>query len=347
MTNQPVRFEDFFAIPQKISLLVGIPLNMDSKNIKKATFWQSFRFWFLFYNLWYAVTAATFDSLGQDILRFTFQIPLNAYAACGLVAVMLIWKNKNRLALILIELNKTYQEQCSGEDQQPIMREILKQTTNIMKRYILLFVILISLFNLVPVYVVWNTYQATGKIQLLLPYYAWFPFDPYANSYIFPIIFIEENIWGVSAITMLVLDVVTLGAIVTQLRLHFDILAKKLRRVKIGDGGEEFNEVIVDERLSEIVKEHQKLIQITDDIADVFSTSLLSNYIWNSFIICMAIFQIVFNKNWEDVIKFVFLFLCVLFQTLALSYYGDQITEYVGGWLANLWNIDLLSNYWF
>lgn len=312
-------------------LIIGIPMNLESERIKKATKLQNLRFWFLFFNLGYGATAATADSLGRDIIQFTFQIPLNAYAACGLAAVALIWWNKDRISLILFELNKMYQEHCLGSDQQPIMREILATTKLTMKRYIGLFVILISLFNLVPLYVVWKEYQKTGQVVFQLPYYVWFPFDPYANTFIFSLVFIENNLFGATAITMLVLDILTLGSIVSQLRLHFDILSNKLKGIRraVKDEGESMDSAI-ERALSQLVHQHQRLIRISEVIADVFSTSLLSNYIFNSFIICMAIFQIVFNKNYEDVVKFVFLFLCVLFQTLALSYYGDQITECVG-----------------
>lgn len=319
MTESLTQFEAFFVIPQRIMSLIGIPLNLNKERLKKSTKWQGIRFWFLFINLFVGAVASYISLIGADFKLFTFQMPLNAYATCGLVEVMLIWWNKERISAILCDLNDKYQKHCLGATEQREMRLILVHTRTQMKRFICLFCVLIGLFNLVPLYVLFKEYQASGALQLQLPYYVWFPFDPYANSYVFPLIFLEENLWGATAITMIVLDSLTLGSIVAQLRLHYDLLAKKLRTI----GGRPT-------ALSPLIEQHQKLIGITEEVADVFSGSLLSNYIFNSFIICLAIFQIVYNEVYEDAIKFVFLLLCVLLQTLALSYYGDQITEYVG-----------------
>lgn len=241
--HSAVQFEAFFHVLRRIMAILGLHVNFDAAHIAQASRRQRVWFWFVVINLAGGTLGSWINLLGVDFMRFTFQSPLSAYATSGLVGVLLIRWDKNRISRIFCELNDMFRKYCTKGSQLARVATVFADSQRFIWRFITCFAIWACLFNLIPVYVLVKDYQRTGEVHLQLPYIIKYPFgfDPYAHPSLFPVIFVNENIMGFSVVSMVIVDNLTLGSIVRQLTMHFSILAEDLQALGRGGKAERFD----------------------------------------------------------------------------------------------------------
>lgn len=328
---QRVDFREFFTIPTKMLYLVGIPSIISNDNRpNQVTPIGRLWYWILCVNLGSGVVGAiTFFVMsiikGSDLIRLTSQSPVVAYSFSGVTEMIIVWRHRTKLSLILSKLKILYETHCKYPDQQKDLKKNCRDSNTQIINFLILYFGMVNLFHLIPIIITTMEYMETGQLSLELPYQTWFPFDVY-NKYIFPWMYVNENIWGLVAILIILCENLMLGLLISQVCIQFDILSNKIRTMRkripnrSADLRAEFRDLVI---------QHLKLIELSDEIGDLFALSLVINYFLNSIIICSTGFQIVFNKNYAESIKFFFLLLCILLQTLSLSYHGNHITECV------------------
>lgn len=154
--------------------------------------------------------------------------------------------------------------------------------------FTILFMILIWIFNLMPVVKMIYEVSIGEKFVRQLPYYMWYPFDVY-QPYVFEVCYIIVN-WGAftCALGILTSDLL-LCSFLTLICMQFQNLKNRIN-------------VIIDKKKSDDIlkfwiENHSKLLMICKEFEKIFSFSVLVNFTGSSIIICLAGFQTVVSRK--------------------------------------------------
>ncbi|CAO1409430.1 unnamed protein product [Diamesa tonsa] len=186
----------------------------------------------------------------------------------------------------------------------------------------IMYMSLLWVFNLMPIYNAIYYYYVDGVVyHKELPYIMWFPFDPlqpivYELSYF-------SSVWaGVTTALAVISTDLLYCSILTLLCMEFDILKKNFEEIQVKDAKKSFQE------MKKLVSVHIDLIEFVTTMEDIFSVSLLINFIGSTMIICLVGFQAsALNSISLPMVKFCLFLLTGLIQILLLCYYGEKLIE--------------------
>lgn len=176
-------------------------------------------------------------------------------------------------------------------------------------------------------------YFTTGVFKL--PFKTWTPFDQCDPKYFWLVFLWQFNNTIMVIISLLGSDLIFF-AFITILTMQFDILSLKLRELK----GDSFNK----KSFIELVKLHETLIRLAEDLEKIYSFSFLVNFSGSSILICLIGYQVSIGVSVDNFTKFTILLLASLSQVAILCYYGEKLSSasekvaeaaYDSGWIES------------
>lgn len=331
------KYEEIISIPRKMLLYLGINLNGNNGG-SKSPFVENVR------KLWFAIILlhCSFGALGSliwlwlelrsdvemDLLPLTAQLMCTVYLAIGLFVMIYIFNNSHRFAITLNELSETFREHCKAAEEHSQIATYLDSSRRQVRSFLIINYATVVLFYLIPLIMLALGMLEPKDMMTKPPFRVWVPFD--SDKY-YQVIYLSLFCWGLEAIHVVVMNIILLCLMISQLCLHFKYTAYQFKTIRnrVGKFDKDVSELI--SVFKALAKEYLRLLDLSADVSNLFSLFLLGNYIFNSFIICLIGFQIAYNSNIAETIPFITFALCILVQTLFLSYYGSQISEQVGG----------------
>ncbi|KAG6443514.1 putative odorant receptor 92a [Manduca sexta] len=191
-------------------------------------------------------------------------------------------------------------------------------------------IILLVCFAFHPLVVMMLNYKKTNEIELLLPFPIVYPFDAY-NIKVWPVIYLRQ-IWSeiVAVFNICAADFAFYN-FCSYITIQFRLLQYDIEHVITGTQKSIYNDEMrsgrIRNKLVEIIKRHQELITCVNLLENIYSVSMLYNFISSSVIICLTGFNVTENKDMILVITFfTFLFMGLL-QILFLSFFGDMLMD--------------------
>lgn len=123
----------------------------------------------------------------------------------------------------------------------------------------------------------------------------------------------------------------TLLALIQVLSIEFDVLAVEMSQL---DAKTEYKTV------AELVKRHDKLLQISESIENIFSSSIFLTLFGSAVILCFPLIQVITAKQTMDVLKSVCCIQTYIIQIFLLCFYGEKLklSSYAVSEKALLWN---------
>jgi gustatory receptor len=144
----------------------------------------------------------------------------------------------------------------------------------------------------------------------------WFPFDKYDPSG-YNVAIAWQSFGSILFVGGLLGSDLTLYCLVSLIAMQFDILAMKLEKFQANDDKEEFNELI---------KEHGKLLKMSNDLEEIFTPSILFNFTFSSILICLVGYLVSIAITADFAMKFAGLLVGALLQVLSLCNCGQKLT---------------------
>lgn len=202
------------------------------------------------------------------------------------------------------------------------IKSYINQTNLFLKSYGILFVTLIWVFNLLPIFDSYYHYHVTKIWIRKLPYDLWYPFNPYVNilyeiNYISQILLASNSMVGGIAVDVL------LCALISQICLQFKILKDEM--VNLGYSSENENWKM----MCKCIEKHVKLIELTNQLENCFSISMLLHFVGSAFVLCSTLFLTVAGINKFDLLKFTIFFISSVVEIFVLCWYGNWMIESV------------------
>nr|QXO35951.1 olfactory receptor Or8 [Anopheles melas] len=316
-TNELVRFESFIRVPEIFFAMIGVARYGEPKRtlrayLKHLLFWSSCintGFCLVIEHIYFVKAAGNFT----NFLQLTALAPCMGFTALSFVKIMTIKLNETKLTDMLHRLDALFPSTVALQQRYGVY-QYNRESQVVMKSFSILYMILIWMFNLLPLVSMVAGYASDGTWHKQLPYFMWYWYDWHRPGY-FAVTFLHQN-WGgfVSAVFYLSTDLM-FCAIVLLLCLQFDIVAYRLSHALPDDHQE----------LVGCVRIHQAVIELCNELEHMFSPSLLVNFLSSSVIICLVGFQATAGITPADLFKFVLFLVSSLVQVFLLCYYGNKL----------------------
>lgn len=189
---------------------------------------------------------------------------------------------------------------------------------------------------LIQTFYPWLLYLFDGSMYLVTN--IWFPFDAFQNG-IFPFALCWSN-WNSFIFIVFYLASDTLFyALVTAITMEFDILKKDLNNLGFVSK-EERNRSI-----KNLVGRHNKLLELSDKLQQVYSLTFLSIFLVSSLVMCFVAFRLSTSElNLENVSFLVLYFFMVSGQTFLLCIFGQKLIDSSSAVGDGLYNSDWIES---
>ncbi|XP_028157083.1 odorant receptor 67c-like [Ostrinia furnacalis] len=202
------------------------------------------------------------------------------------------------------------------------------------------------------------------NVPLILPFFYWFPFDPFARIY-YEVILAFQTWHGLITIWFMLCGDLLFCIFLSHITTQFDLLSVRIKKLiyvpvdgqlvkeyPLAEYTEEHlltNKAAIDmyndadwERthrklLANIIRRHHALIRLAGDVENLFSFALLVNFFNSSIIICFCGFCCVIVEKWNEMVYKSFL-TTALSQTWLLCWYGQRLLESSEGVSDALYN---------
>ncbi|KAH8345976.1 hypothetical protein KR067_011497, partial [Drosophila pandora] len=170
--------------------------------------------------------------------------------------------------------------------------------------------------------------KATVKFQLLgydtfdrnFGFLIWFPFDATSSNLVYWITY-----WDIAhgaylaGIAFLCADLL-LVVVITQICMHFEYISMRLEEHPCHPGAVEENK----EFLIYMIRYHDKCLKLCEHVNDLYSFSLLLNFLMASMQICFIAFQVT-ESTVEVIIIYCIFLMTSMVQVFMVCYYGDSL----------------------
>lgn len=308
--SELVNFADFVKLPLICFHLFGLNLKVFANKRSRNRNIQTVLFYFVIGNLATSVVmfAIYFKENSDDLSSITENLPSVGYALLSVVKTLSIVKRRKKFDEVFETLSELF-PRSKTEQESSNVREIFN-TYKRNERFFAIMVVFTGLsFILVPVV----RLLLTGVWISKLPYQTWYPFDECD-----PINYNLAFLWHVFINFMTILTLLgpdtALYAFITLISLQFKVLCQRIQEIK-------------KQSVSDLVKYHQTLIRLTENLEKIYSFSILFNFVGSSVLICLLGYQISGEMSLENFFRFPVFLLAAMVQIFILCYYGSKLTN--------------------
>lgn len=288
--KKPTEFSTALETPNNFFKMLGLTLLFESS----SNFWTGFKstyFWIIFIGLNVCAISETMEllltmALGEFkyFIKIIETIAYTGFVVITIVKLILIFIHRKTLSFIIDELRDLFPKSLAKQKKYKVY-EYVKRTNYLIKFFCILYMLLIWMFNLLPIGDSYLIYRRTHEWKRQLPFHFWYPFDVYVTG-VFELNYLFQIWGGFNAATAGVAVNILFCAIISQICLQLDILQKEMIGLEVGDkSGHDCN------KLSRLIQKHERLIQLSNKMEIIFSIPLLFNFFASTFIICLSGFM--------------------------------------------------------
>nr|XP_021186882.2 odorant receptor 67c [Helicoverpa armigera] len=249
----------------------------------------------------------------ENFLELTQLAPCLGTGILTYLKIVVIARKRMKIYELSECLGKLYENILKDDNKRRLVKKNLVLVNFLMKYYFVLNLILISVYNFVSPVIIIYDYFVNNQLIFTLPYAVLVPFStdawiPWSAVYIYSII----------CGFVCVLFFTTVDGLYFVLTSHvcanFSVISDMIERL---------DENSVD-RLPDIVKEHQYILKLGEDLEDIFTAPNLFNVLVGSLEICALGFNLT-NGSWEKIPGCLLFLLSVLLQILMMSVFGENM----------------------
>ncbi|XP_013115904.1 odorant receptor 85c [Stomoxys calcitrans] len=329
ITTRSLTFLDFIRLPLSVYSAAGVKMFLwDDQDF--MSWWEKFLLVFQFVNLSTNFFAkALFFVFGQfeGTVHLTKWALYFIFANNGFCKVFSVALGRHQLFSVLKDLEKIYPK-THQERQEfrlvPCYQYIMKHSK----------IMSIQHFTIALIFVVFPIVQSTieyltsddenANFVPYTPYIMVYPFDVsrgigYAYAYI------SQTLGGFTVSCYIVGSDMLLMCSIYQVIMHFDHLCLRIENFQSKGYEEDMQEI------SMVLERHNLLNKLAESVNNIFSISILLNYMISIFIIVMISIQISTGSDFGlDFIKFVGFFTSATTQVYYICMFGTLLMEHSG-----------------
>ncbi|XP_063834554.1 odorant receptor 85b-like [Ostrinia nubilalis] len=353
-----------------MAILKLVGLRVTRKDSKLVKFCWDLFYWFEFANL-FVVTWLELINMAETARGGSFQDAVEIFRMMPCVGYLLLAMAKSYKIVyyrpiyenLVSELRGMWPRGRVTKEEDAIISTALRQLNYVVQGYYWCNNALLVIFLSPPFVEILK--RAMGQnVPLILPFFYWFPFDPFARIY-YEVILAFQTWHGLITIWFMLCGDLLFCIFLSHITTQFDLLSVRIKRLiyvpvdgqlvkeyPLAEYTEEhlltnkaaidmYNEADWDRThrklLANIIRRHHALIRLAGDVENLFSFALLVNFFNSSIIICFCGFCCVIVEKWNEMVYKSFL-TTALSQTWLLCWYGQRLLESSEGVSDALYN---------
>ncbi|XP_045455284.1 odorant receptor 85b-like [Melitaea cinxia] len=357
-------YDETFNLAKKIMKIVG--LRMTLNDTKFARMGWNLLFWFNFMNVVVSVILESTNmflmaSVGTFLDLFTM-MPCVGYLIVVLSKAYRIKCYRSVFENLVYEPRDMWPKGNITEEEHKIITDALGRLRLVMKVYVFCNALLANIFS-VPPLISWIESRTDHEKQPILPFFYWLPFDPFVG-YRYEIMFVIQTFHCFLAAGFMLSGDLLFVVFLSHITTHFSLLAIRIKKLlfvptddqliksyplaiyskllaKNNDNENSHDlkekEQMLNEEFISIIHQHRALIRLSGDVENMYTFSLLVNFLNSSIIICFCLFCCAFIEKWSEVTYKLF-FVTAIMQTWMLCWYGQQLLDTSTGVAEALYN---------
>ncbi|XP_046803951.1 uncharacterized protein LOC111687982 [Lucilia cuprina] len=268
---------------------------------------------------------------GNNFLEATMTMSYIGFVLVGNCKMLFVWKQKSALTRFVTGLKRIFPEDLEQQELYQL-RKYLKQCSRITMSFSLLYMILIWTYNLFSIvqYAIYDRWLNIHQLEQTLPYLMYIPWD-WHNHWSYYVLYAAQDLAGYTSAAGQIASDLFLVACATQLIMHFDYLSSTIAHYqsKVGKRGLSITQAQESDMnfLRKMTKYHAYLLDLSEQINNVFGLPLLLNFITSSFVICFVGFQITIGASPETVAKLILFLFSSAAQVYLICHYGQLLID--------------------
>ncbi|KAH8305222.1 hypothetical protein KR018_005268 [Drosophila ironensis] len=201
----------------------------------------------------------------------------------------------------------------------PVFEGTMKRVINIFTFLCLAYTTTFSFYPAIKATVKYN-FLGYETFDRNFGFLIWFPFDATSSNLVYWILY-----WDIAhgaylaGIAFLCADLL-LVVVITQICMHFEYISKRLEEHPCLEEADHENK----EFLISMIRYHDKCLRLCEHVNDLYSISLLLNFLMASMQICFIAFQVT-ESTVEVIIIYCIFLMTSMVQVFLVCYYGDTL----------------------
>ncbi|CAH0721166.1 unnamed protein product, partial [Brenthis ino] len=306
-------YDATYALPKKILKTVGFRILINDTNI--ASICWNLYFWFNLINVLLATILESINmflmaSVGTFLDLFTM-MPCVGYLLVATAKAYKIKRYRSVYENLVYELRDMWPSGRITEEEHKIINEALIRLRFVVKAYFSCNMTLGSIFT-VPPFISYIRNKAGFGDEIMLPFFYWLPYDPCIGNRFEITMFLQTCHCFLAAGFMLSGDLL-FCTFLSHITTQFALLAVRINKLiyvpiddqliesyplgmysklhlTYGQMNDEEKGKKLNAELISIILRHRALIRLSSDVENMYSFSLLVNFLNSSIIICFCLF---------------------------------------------------------
>lgn len=307
-----------FESPITLFSILGFKIFEERQPIKRIIY-----FWFQFSFQVYCIFGALVYAPQYLQKSFLMMVELMAYCAIavmGLLKLYIIYLKRDVIRQIKKDLFEIFPRTLKNQQKYEVcLKSEILQTNLIMKHYSTLFMILILMFNSLPLVESFIYFYQTSIWIGNFPFHIWSYFNDKSSYVTFAITYIVQDWSGFNTVCSTTAVDILLCVYISHICLQFEMVNQDFSKLTFVNHKEDADVMIQN------VQRHQKIIIIASELEEVYSLIVLLNFIGSTFLICVTGFMAVSGINLYRLLKFSAFLFSSLIQTFVLCWYGNRM----------------------
>jgi hypothetical protein len=314
-----MEFGTFFNFPLRILKCIGIELLEDGSGLKTKkqkikSIAKKCAFWFLVTADIMFVTLAGLSGY-KDFKNKNISsdnLTTCVFLSCSVCRIVVIWFKRSAIAKVMGEMTTEFHNVKDDVEANKMTKQAFKNFDRYQKAFIYFSMFAELSLALSPLI----QRLTAGFWDMKLPHPLWLPYDVSSNVFNYAVTFITIEIYATIQSFESLSNELIPNSIITVLSLEFEILAKDLEKV---DDKTEFKDI------KKLVERHENLLDISEQVKNIFSISNMITFIGSSILLCLPAFLALSSHESFLILKFSSCFIFLALQTGAVCFYGDKL----------------------
>ncbi|KRK00866.1 odorant receptor 67a [Drosophila yakuba] len=321
--------DDFLMLAVNYYNTMGIdPYETD----RKANIWFQLYYVINFINMVYSfIVEVTYmaNTLhdNENLLEGCMVLSYCTFVIIGLSKICAVLYRRPKMTSLVKQLKSCFPLSALDQEEYDV-KFCLKRTHMYTKAFGALYTVMYFAHTLTPIFVYFceKVLLKNPDAKQTMPFFQLELWEWRDNWWFYPTYF-HQSLAGYTATCGSISSDLMIFAVVLQVIMHYDRLAKVLREFKVQalikpNGADEDLK-----KLQSLIANHINILRLTDVMNEVFGVSLLLNFVASSLLVCLVGFQLTIKFSLEYFGKQVLLLVSVLFEVYLLSSFSQKLID--------------------
>ncbi|KAH8393487.1 hypothetical protein KR200_002608 [Drosophila serrata] len=263
--------------------------------------------------------------INEDFFQSMQVLGYSTFGIAGILKVITVQLRKDKMISMVGQLRSCFPSPTEEEQKQYEVKVYLRRFHRFAKAFGGLFLALVITYDIAAIgqYAFQRWVLRLPNPTQTLPYVSPLPWE-WRDSWRYYPTYLMQSINGYSATGYHISADIMIFAVVMQVIMHFDRLAKALREFKFcRNAKEDFK------NLRALIEYHNQVLDLTDVMNEIFGIPLLLNFLASSLLVCNVGFQLTLGFSLEHIGQQLMLLTSALVEIYLICFFSQMLIDAV------------------